>query len=157
MIQYVKEMRKLIGKRPLLLCGASVIITDKDGKILMLLRSDNDCWCLPGGAMDLGENLEDTALREVYEETGLLVKDLELYGIFSGQDLHYVYPHGDEVYIVDTVYKTSKFTGEIAVNHESRLYKWFDISNLPENITPPSIPVIKKLKQEYSNFSARDR
>jgi 8-oxo-dGTP pyrophosphatase MutT (NUDIX family) len=150
MIQYVKEMRQLIGTKPLLLCGASVIITDKEGKVLMLLRSDNDCWCLPGGAMDLGENLEDTALREVYEETGLQVTDLKLFSVFSGEQLHYVYPHGDEVYIVDAVYQTSSYTGDITVNNESRLYKWFDISNLPENITPPSIPVINKLKQEYS-------
>jgi 8-oxo-dGTP pyrophosphatase MutT (NUDIX family) len=149
MIQYVKEIRKMIGTKPLLLCGASVIITDKVGKVLLLLRSDNNCWCLPGGAMDLGEHLEETALREVYEETGLQVKDLELFGVFSGEELHYVYPHRDEVYIVDTVYKTSMYTGEIAINNESRLYHWFEISNLPENITPPCIPVINKLKHEH--------
>ncbi|ULO05368.1 NUDIX hydrolase [Paenibacillus sp. 19GGS1-52] len=149
MIQYVKEMRQMIGTKPLLLCGASVIITNKLGQVLMLLRSDNDCWCLPGGAMDLGELLEETARREVYEETGLQVKELELFGVFSGKELHYVYPHGDEVYIVDTVYRTSIYVGEITINSESRLYQWFEIANLPENITPPSIPIFIKLQHEH--------
>lgn len=52
----------------------------------MLKRSDNNCWCFPGGAIELGEKVEDAAKREVAEETGLQVKALELFGVFSGQE-----------------------------------------------------------------------
>src|SRR5690554_3778675 len=106
MIQYVKEMRKMIGTHPLLLCGASVIIFDDRNRVLMTRRSDNNAWCFPGGSIDLGESTEDTAKREVLEETGLIVNNLELFDVFSGQELHYIYPHGDEVFVVDVVYKT---------------------------------------------------
>lgn len=145
LIPYVAEMRKMIGTKPLLLCGASVIICDDQDRVLMLHRSDNDCWCFPGGALDLGENTEETAKREVLEETGLEVSNLELFGVFSGEELHYTYPQGDEVYIVDIVYKTNTYSGEIQINEENQYFKFFEIGSLPSSISPPVIPVIKKL------------
>jgi 8-oxo-dGTP pyrophosphatase MutT (NUDIX family) len=153
MIQYVKEMRKFIGTRPLLICGASVIIFDRSNKVLMLHRSDNDTWCFPGGAIDLGESTEDTAKREVLEETGLLMNNLELFDVFSGEELHYTYPHGDEVYIVDVVYQTSDYSGEIEISNESNSFEFFEIDNIPNNISPPVKPVVKKLEEKYLKTS----
>jgi 8-oxo-dGTP pyrophosphatase MutT (NUDIX family) len=147
MTDYIKEMRKLIGHKPLLVCGASTIVINPEGKVLMLHRSDNDCWCFPGGALELGENLEETAMREVLEETGLTLNDVELFGVFSGEDLHYTYPNGDEVYIVDVVFKSASYIGELQVNEESRKAAYFDIDKLPEKISPPVKPVAEKLKQ----------
>lgn len=95
MKDYRKEMRKLIGHKPLLLCGASIMLFNKENQVLMLRRLDNGCWCFPGGGMDLGESTEDTARRELYEKTGLSVKDLRIFGVFSGEQLHYTYPNGD--------------------------------------------------------------
>jgi len=147
MADYIKEMREIIGHRPMLLCGAGVIIFDTLGRVLMLHRSDNDCWCFPGGAVELGEELEEAAKREVYEETGLKVENLELFGVFSGEDLHYVYPNGDEVYIIDVVYKTDEYYGDMKINEESKDRSFFNISELPKNISPPVKPTIKKLKK----------
>lgn len=147
MIDYVKDMRKLIGHKPLLVCGASVIIFNSEGKVLMLHRSDNDCWCFPGGGLELGENLEEAALREVFEETGLTLNDIELFGVFSGENLHYMYPNGDEVYIVDIVFKSTNYSGEMQVNDESRKAEYFEIDKLPEEISPPVKPVVERLKQ----------
>jgi 8-oxo-dGTP pyrophosphatase MutT (NUDIX family) len=138
-------MRKIIGTKPLLLCGASVIISNPDNEVLMLQRSDNDCWCFPGGALDLGENLEETAIREVFEETGLQVSNLDIFGVFSGEELHYTYPNGDEVYIVDVVYKTNYYEGQMILDHESKSFQFFDITNLPSNISPPVKPIVNKL------------
>ena len=90
MNDYIRYMRKYIGHKPLLLCGAGAIIFDKDGKVLMLLREDNNSWCFPRGAVELGEKTEDAAKREVFEEVGLKVSDLELFSVFSGDGLHYV-------------------------------------------------------------------
>ncbi|WP_301171056.1 NUDIX hydrolase [Brevibacillus nitrificans] len=156
MIDYVKEMRKVVGTSPLLLCGASVIIFNKDKKVLMLHRSDNDCWCFPGGTIDLGESLEQTARREVLEETNLTIIDLQLFSVFSGKELHYIYPHGDEVYAVDTVYISTTYEGEIVINNESKDFGFFDINDLPSNINPPTIPVTRELKRQFganSKFS----
>lgn len=50
MMEYVKTMRRLIGNKPLLLCGASMIVFNELNQVLMLKRNDNGCWCFPGGA-----------------------------------------------------------------------------------------------------------
>jgi hypothetical protein len=84
-MNYVKELRELVGTRPLILPGAVVIILNKQNEVLLQHRSDSG-WGLPGGLMELGESLEETARREVKEETGLTVGELELMGIFSGNN-----------------------------------------------------------------------
>ncbi|SED09824.1 NUDIX domain-containing protein [Paenibacillus sp. GP183] len=149
MKDYIKELRSFVGKRPILLCGASVIIFDEEGKVLMLHRADNHSWCFPGGAVELGEKVEEAAMREAYEETGLKVEveDLELFGVFSGPDLHYIYPHGDEVYNVDIVYITNKFSGKVKINNESRKGSFVHIFDIPKEISPPVIPIVNELKK----------
>jgi mutator protein MutT len=132
-------MRKHIGHDRLMIIGGSVII-HKNGKILLQLRRDNDCWGYPGGCTELGEAVEDTAKRELYEETGLTANSLELLGIFSGAELFYTYPNGDMVANNDIVYLCEDFSGEpITETDETKALQWFDITNLPENISPPDI------------------
>ncbi|MFC7321532.1 NUDIX domain-containing protein [Halobacillus campisalis] len=61
-------------------------------------RTDNLHWSHPGGAVEAGESVEDTVKREVLEETGLRVKEVEFFNIYSGESQHYTYPNGDEVF-----------------------------------------------------------
>jgi 8-oxo-dGTP pyrophosphatase MutT (NUDIX family) len=152
MKQYIKDMRKLVGHRPMIVSGASVIIFNAENKVLMLHRSDNDSWCFPGGALELGESLREAAIREVFEETGLEVTELELMDVFSGKDLYYKYPNGDEVYNVDAVFITRQYKGELKINNESRQARFFDIRDIPENISPPVIPVVQELKRRASQL-----
>ena len=70
MTEYVKFMRQYIGHERLLIVGASVFI-HKDSKLLLQKRKDNDCWAEHGGCCELGETVEETAKRELFEETGL--------------------------------------------------------------------------------------
>ena len=104
MSDYILDLRRLVGHRPLLQVGASVIVEDPQGRILLQLRSDNGCWGYPGGSIELDEVVEEAARRELWEETGLIAHRLELFGIFSGPEMHYVYPNGDEVSNVDLVF-----------------------------------------------------
>lgn len=76
------------------------IIKDKDGRILVQKRSDYGDWGLPGGGMEAGESIEETMIREVYEETGLEVKSYELYAVYSGKRMEYTYPDGNQVVFV---------------------------------------------------------
>ena len=71
MSNYILDLRKLVGHRPLLQVGASVIVEDAEGRILLQLRSDNLCWGYAGGSVELDEVVEDAAKRELLEETGL--------------------------------------------------------------------------------------
>lgn len=151
MIEYVKSMRKLIGHEPLLMCGASMIVYNSTKQVLMLKRTDNGCWCFPGGAMELGESTEETARRELWEETGLKIDKIHLFGVFSGQELHYVYPNGDEVFNVDVVYTGSIMNDEIHMDAESREYQFFNIDQIPSEISPPVLPVVAELKRRHSH------
>ena len=66
---YVEELRKLVGKRPILVPGVRAIIRDESGAVLLQLRSDFKIWGLPAGGMELGESVQDALRREVFEET----------------------------------------------------------------------------------------
>ena len=76
MSNYIMDLRAIVGHRPLLQVGASVIVVDPEGRILLQLRSDNHCWGYAGGSVELDESVEDAAKRELFEESG--VKDAEL-------------------------------------------------------------------------------
>ena len=76
MSDYIMDLRKIVGHRPLLQVGASVIVEDEDNRILLQLRSDNHCWGYPGGSVELDEEVENAAKRELFEETGLIAHDL---------------------------------------------------------------------------------
>lgn len=103
-MSYVMELRKLVGQRPVILVGATVVVRDARGQVLMQQRSDNGEWGLPGGAMELGESLEETARREVWEETGVRLEELTFVTLLSGPEFFYTYPNGDPVYNVSAIY-----------------------------------------------------
>lgn len=138
------DLRKIVGTRPLIMTGACVLLIC-NGTLLLERRSDNGLWGLPGGSLEPGESMEQVATRELYEETGLQAKNLELMNIFSGEELYYKYPHGDEVYNVVAAYICSEFAGNIKKdNHEVEEIKFFNINDIPENINPPDKPVIQE-------------
>lgn len=59
MSDYIMDLRKIVGHRPLLQVGASVIVEDEKGQILLQKRSDNHCWGYAGGSVELDETVED--------------------------------------------------------------------------------------------------
>ena len=84
-------------------------------------------------------------LRALFEEAGLVAGKMELIGVFSGKDMHYVYPNGDEVSNVDIVFLCKDYSGEIkAQKSELSDLKFFKADEIPENISPPVKPVIEK-------------
>lgn len=121
---------------------------DKNNRILLQLRKDNNCWGLAGGSLEIGETLEEVAKRELYEETGLVAKKLKLFNVFSGKEFYYKYPNGDEVYNVIAAYVCTDFEGEIKMDeNEVQDLRFFHLGELPTNISPPDMPII----QEYIN------
>ena len=137
---YIMDLRKIVGHRPLLQVGASVILEDKQGRVLLQKRTDNHCWGYPGGSTELDERVEDAAARELFEETGLTANHLELFGVFSGKELHYVYPNGDEVSNVDIVFLCRDYSGSLRLDaEESEDLCFFEAGQLPVNLSPPIV------------------
>jgi 8-oxo-dGTP pyrophosphatase MutT (NUDIX family) len=126
--------------------GAAVLVLDVEDRLLMMKRSDIGRWGIPGGAMELGEAVENAARREAREETNLEIGEMSLFGVFSGPELYYKYPSGDEVYNVSIVYRSHDWRGEIKLNAEHSEWKWFRASEIPEDISPPIKTIIEQFK-----------
>lgn len=124
-MSYIKDIRKFIGHAPMISTGATVVVLKKN-KILLNLRSDTNTWGIPGGAMELGETLEETAARELKEETDLEAESFTLLNVFSGKDLYFKYPNGDELYSVVALYLANNATGTLKItDDESFELKYF--------------------------------
>lgn len=150
MTDYMRMLRKLVGSSALMQCAASMIVYNEKNEVLLQKRSDNNLWCYHGGAIELGENSEETAKRELYEETGLTALNCELFGVYSGENQHYFYPNNDEVYIIDIVYICNSFEGKKAIDHnEVKELKWFSVNEIPENLMPP---IVEPLHDFISHF-----
>lgn len=140
---YVSELRKLVGNRPLILPGAVVLIFNDKDELLLQHRTDGG-WGLPGGIMELGESLEETGRREVKEETGLIIGDLKLEGVFSGSEYFLKVANGDELYSVTAVYSTRGYEGEIKIDEsESVDLQFFSLEQLPDGLQKSYLDFIK--------------
>ncbi len=139
MKNYVKEIREKVGKMPLIMCGAAIIVENNKEEILLQKRNDNGLWGYAGGYIEYGEPLEVAAKRELYEETGLIAKKISFFANFSGKEMIYTYPNGDEVYVIEHIFICRDYEGKLLPQEEevSEL-KFFDWKNLPhwEEITP---------------------
>lgn len=130
-MSYISEMRKHIGHAPMLSAGATVVVL-KDNKILLNLRSDTNTWGIPGGAIELGEALEQTAARELKEETNLTAEKYTLLHLFSGNDFYFKYPNGDELYSVVALYLAEGVTGDMKITDgESNELRFFGKCEFP--------------------------
>lgn len=143
-------MGELKHRFVLLQDGAAAIILNDKKQILLQKRADRDKWGLPGGCQELGERFVDTVIREIKEETNLdvLESDLKLVDIVSGNSRRNDYPNGDVVINNTALYVTSKYTGELKWDSESKDMKFFDLDNLPDNLNDPDLIQVFKDKMD---------
>jgi len=145
-MDYILQLRQYIGHRPILLVGAAILVLDEQNRLLMMKRSDNECWSVPGGSMEPGELVEVAAKREILEESNLEIGEMSLFGVFSGPELFYKYPNGDEVYNVIIVYLSRDWCGDVELNDEHTEWRWCPANEIPEDVSPPIKPVIAQFK-----------
>ncbi|MBF4691483.1 NUDIX hydrolase [Fusibacter ferrireducens] len=134
-------------------CVTGAIILNGKNEILLQRRGDDNNWCIPGGGMEIGETVEDAIIREVYEETGLKINNIELFNVYSGKNQYHRYPDGNEYYFVNVVFKINKIDGELKIDdNETKELKYFELHKLPSNISLTNIPILKDLKAKWENL-----
>jgi ADP-ribose pyrophosphatase YjhB (NUDIX family) len=105
--------------------SVNVIVTNDNGEILLIRRTDNDNWAVPGGAIDLGESVNQAAVRETREETGIDCEITGIVGIYSDPKHLIHYTSNDEVRQEFSIVLTgSPISGEPTPSDESREVHW---------------------------------
>ena len=128
-----------ISHIPFIQTGAAIIIRNEEGQILLQERTDRNKWGLPGGCQDLGEDLRTTAVREAYEETGIILNpnDIELIDTLSGQNRKNSYPNGDIVYNNTSLYVADvniQDAKDLKGDSETKKLQFFYPEEVPENL-----------------------
>lgn len=121
--------------------GLAVMIL-KEGKVLLGHRSANrkdtggifepDTWTVPGGKQEFGETMFEGAVREVKEETGLTVSDLELFSASDDvqPDRHFV--------TLQFIARSCEGTPRVMEPEKEDEWRWFPLDSLPENLYSPT-------------------
>jgi 8-oxo-dGTP pyrophosphatase MutT (NUDIX family) len=105
--------------------SANVIVVNDQGEILMIRRTDNGNWAVPGGGMDLGESITETAVRETREETGITCEITGLVGIYTNPRHVILYTSNGEVRQEFSIVFTARpVSGELRPSSESSEPHW---------------------------------
>ena len=147
---YLTQLRALVGSRPLFSVGASAIIQDEAGRVLLQRRSDDGLWGCPGGGLEPGETFEEAARRELNEETGLDCA-LTFWQAVSGPQLYHRYPNGDQVYFVGGLCRGHLSAAALAqavpdAEGETLDLAWFALDTLPPisaNVNKQTLSVLR--------------
>lgn len=105
MSHYLMALRAKVGHDLLTLAAAAVVILDEQNRLILAEDADTGLWTLPGGTIDPDEHPADAAVRECWEETGLLVKPIKLIGVFGGPEFRVKYPNGDVAYCTSLAFE----------------------------------------------------
>lgn len=140
-IPYILYLRNMVGDANVLLNAACVVLTNDQDEILLQERTDSLRWGLPGGLMELDESIQDCAIREVFEETGLEVELVRFIGIFNNPMQRW--RERDEARILVFAFTGKVIGGELSVHdHESKSLCYFRKDELPSLHSIDTVEII---------------
>ncbi|MGW4395728.1 NUDIX hydrolase [Amycolatopsis nivea] len=119
--------------------AVSAFIQDDDGRILMIRRTDNDLYSIPGGQLELGETLSQAAVREVREETGMECKVSGVIGLYSNPHHVIAYDDGEVRQEFSICFRAAAIGGQLHTSDESREVLWVAPAEIAELNIHPSI------------------
>jgi ADP-ribose pyrophosphatase YjhB (NUDIX family) len=116
--------------------SVSAVVWDSPERheLLLMRRSDNGHWGLPGGYVELGESVSEAAAREVFEETGVKIAVGRLIGVYSDPERQVIeYPDGNRVQSVNLCFEAHGVgQGEPTTPEETLETGYFSADGLPE-------------------------
>ena len=132
--------------------SANVVVTNEVGEVLLIRRADNGNWALPGGAMDLGESLPETAVRETVEETGIHVEVTGLIGIYTDPRHVILYTSNGEVRQEFSVVFSARPTGGTpTTSAETTEVRWIPAAEIG------SLPMDRSMRLRLDHFFSAER
>jgi ADP-ribose pyrophosphatase YjhB (NUDIX family) len=113
--------------------AVNVVVVNDAREILLIRRTDNDNWALPGGAIDLGESIAQAAVRETLEESGIECAITGIVGIYSDPKHVVLYTSNGEARQEFSIVLTAKpLGGQPTPSSESSEVRWVPASGIPE-------------------------
>lgn len=150
---HIAKLRALVGTDLLMLPGVAGVVRDSEGRVLLHRRADDGTWCVPSGAIDPGETPAAAVVREVREETGLVVTPQRVLGVFGWPRLRHRYPNGDLVEYLVVVFRCDVIGGVLeAVDGESTGFRWATPDELAGIPLPYPLEVFSPEAEEHPVF-----
>lgn len=116
--------------------GVAAVIFNEIGQVLLVKREDNGLWGLPSGHVEAGETVEEAVVRELREETGLIISVQKLVGVYSDPVSQiFAYPSGKTTHFVTLCFLCNITGGGVKVDYqEIGDAAFFDIEKLPSDL-----------------------
>lgn len=106
------------------------MVRDENGRVLMIQRTDNSRWALPGGGHDVGESITNTVIREVREETGIEAEVIDLSGIYTDPGHVMLYDDGEARQQFSMCFRARPVGGQLRTSDETKEVRWVDPADL---------------------------
>lgn len=119
--------------------AVSAIVTDERSQLLLIRRTDNNYWSIPGGGVNPGESVSEAAAREVKEETGIDCQVIGLVGIYSDPNHVAAYDDGEVRQEFSICFTTRTLGGSLRTSNESSEVRFVPISAISDLRIHPSI------------------
>ena len=119
--------------------AVTAIVINNSNELLMIERSDNGYWAVPGGAQDIGESVIDAVKREVAEETGIVVEVVYLTGIYSDPRHVIAYDNGEVRQEFSLCFRAKPVGGSLRMSAEATKVQWVSPEQLDSLKIHPSM------------------
>lgn len=147
MADYVHEIRKLVGHRPIIMNTSAGILVNEAGEVLLNERVDTHNWSLPGGYLEYGETYAQACVREYKEDSGLDVAIKSRIDIFDVGDVHY--PNGDITQTISALFLVEPVGGQLLQNatDETLSLAYFPFNQLPSLLNQQTVDMLAAADQ----------
>ncbi|MFF2076354.1 NUDIX hydrolase [Kitasatospora sp. NPDC058162] len=119
--------------------SVTAVVTDTDGRLLLIHKTDNNLWALPGGGHDIGESVADTVVREVREETGIDVEVAAVVGLYTDPGHVMAYDDGEVRQQFSICFRARPVGGVLRTSSESKEVRWVNPADLDDLDIHPSM------------------
>ena len=119
--------------------AATAFVLDDHKRVLLIQRTDNGLWAIPGGGQDVGEYISETAVRETREETGIDIEVTGIVGIYTNPNHVMAYSNGEVRQQFSICLRGKPVGGELRPSDESSIVRWVDQDELDGLDIHPSV------------------